>query len=154
MAQAVKVYLADHERSYLTGLVSEKHSCRLLLQRANTLLLADRTHGIWNRYEEIAELLHSSSSTVSSTCRRYVKHGLEIALSGKPKLGRIIKTTKEVEDHLILLVQDKPPEGQRRWTLKLLADQLMKLGLVDRISEVTVYKRLKKLELKINKDKI
>jgi transposase len=154
MTQVIKVYLTDHERNYLEGLVSEGHPCRRLLQRANILLLADRTHGMWNRYEEIAKLMHSSSSTVSSVCRRYAKYGLEIALSGRPSSGHVIKTTKEIEDYLILLVRNKPPKGQKRWTLKLLAERLIELGLVDSISEVAIHKRLKKLGLKINKDKI
>jgi transposase len=151
MSQSKKVYLTDNERNYLKDLVSKEHCCQRLLQRANILLMADRTNGKWNRYKKIAESLYSSSSTVSSVCRQYVKYGLATALRGKPKFGRVIKTTKEVEDHLILLIQSKPPKDQRRWTLKLLADQLIKLGLVESISGVSVHKRLKKLGLKIRK---
>ena len=70
--------------------------------------------------------------------------GLETALGDKPRPGRAPKLTGDVEARLVLLACSQPPEGRTRWTLKLLAEQLVELGLVDSISEVAVYKRLKK----------
>ena len=144
MGQSLKVYLPVDEKSYLEGLISKGSHPSRLLRRARILLLADRSGGTWNRYGKIAEMMHSDPSTVSNICRQYVLGGLEVALNEKPRPGRAPKITGEIEARLILLACSEPPEGQQRWTLKLLAGQLVELGLVDSISEVAIYKRLKK----------
>ena len=79
--------------------------------------------------------------------------GLETALNDKPRPGRMPKLTGDAEARLVLLACSQPPEGRTRWTLKLLAEQLVELGLVDSISEVAVYKRLKKTNLNPGRSK-
>jgi putative transposase len=116
-----------------------------VLTRARILLLADRTNGEWRRYGKIGKALHCNPSTVGDICRRFIMGGLETALFDKPRPGRTPKLTGDAEARLVLLACSQPPEGRTRWTLKLLAEQLVELGLVDSISEVAVYKRLKKM---------
>jgi hypothetical protein len=81
---------------------------------------------------------------VGQVCRRFAQEGLEAALSEKPRPGQAPKITGEVEARLVALVCSEPPTDRTRWTLKLLAEKLVELELVDSISEVAVYKRLKK----------
>jgi len=144
MGQSLKVYLPADEKRALEELIRKGSHPSRLLRRARILLLADRSGDKWNRYGKIAEMMHSDPSTVSNICRQYVLGGLEVALNEKPRLGRAPKITGEIEARLILLACSEPPEGQQRWTLKLLAGQLVELGLVDSIGEVAIYKRLKK----------
>jgi hypothetical protein len=95
--------------------------------------------------EAIAKALRCHRNTVGNVRRRFVTAGLPAALYDKPLPPRAPKKiTGEVEAHLIALACSAPPEGQRRWTLRLLANRLVELGLVDHISHVAVGARLKK----------
>ncbi len=89
-------------------------------------------------------MLRPHRLTAGNVCRRYAREGLDAALSEKPRPGKAPKITGEIEAQLVLLACSNPPEGQARWTFKLLANKLVQLALVDSISEVAVYKRLKK----------
>jgi putative transposase len=154
MGQALRVYSTDTERQQLTTLVrTGQHSAREL-NRARILLLADRSSGKWKRYGEIAEAVGSDSSTVNDICRKYALGGLEIALKEKTCPGRAPKITGEIEARLVVLACSDPPQGQARWTLKLLAAQLVELKLVDSISKVAVHQRLKKTNLSLGKSKL
>jgi hypothetical protein len=81
---------------------------------------------------------------VSNVKRRYFVDGLPDALYDKPRPGAKPKVDGEVEAHLIALACSDPPEGYTRWTLRLLADQLVALEVVESISHVTVGEVLKK----------
>ena len=153
MGQSLRVYLPADEKSILEGLISKGNHPSRLLRRARILLLADRSNGKWNRYSKIAEVMHSDPSTVSNICRQYVLGGLDVALNEKPRPGRAPKITGDIEARLILLACSDPPEGQHRWTLKLLAEQLVELGLVESISTVAVHHRLKKMNLSPGKSR-
>lgn len=98
--------------------------------------------------------MHCNASTVGDICRRFVIGGLETALNDKPRPGRVPKLNGDAEARLVLLACSQPPQGRTRWTLKLLAEQLVELGLVDSISEVAVYKRLKKTNLNPGRSKL
>jgi putative transposase len=154
MEQNMRVYLSPEERQYLeTRIKKGIHSARLLT-RARILLLADRSDGEWRRYGKIAKALHCNASTVGDICQRFIIGGLETALNDKPRPGRVPKLDGDAEARLVLLACSHPPEGRTRWTLKLLAEQLIELGLVESISEVAVYKRLKKMNLNLGKSKL
>jgi hypothetical protein len=93
----------------------------------------------------MAQALRCHRNTIGNIRRRFLAGGLPAALYDKPLPPRAPKKlTGEVEAHLIALACSAPPEGQQRWTLRLLADRLAELGLVDRISHVAVGARLKK----------
>lgn len=88
-----------------------------------------------------------SVKTVGSICRQYVLEGLKAALQEKPQPGAVPKITGEVEARLVTLACSEPPDGRQRWTLRLLAEQIVALGYVDSISNVAVYNKLKKTNL-------
>jgi hypothetical protein len=134
MAQTLRVYLSETERADLEARISKGIHRARVLTRAHVLLLADRSDGEWRRYGKIAEALRCSPDTVTDICKRFVMGGLQAALNDKPRPGRAPKITVDAEARLVLLACSQPPEGHTRWTLKLLAEQLVELGLVDSIS--------------------
>lgn len=144
MSQALHVSLPEADRLYLNNLIRHGHASARVLNRARVLLLADRSQATTRTRQQVAEAALCCAVTVGQICRRYVLEGLEAALSEKLRPGKAPKITGEVEAHLVALACSTPPEGCARWTFKLLADKLVSLELVDSVSEVAVYKRLKK----------
>lgn len=149
MSKQQHVYLKENERLVLEQLIkSGTHSARVIA-RARTLLLLDRSRGQKRTIQEVVEAAMVSQGTVSNIKRRYFSGGLDEALYEKPRPGAKPKITGEVEAHLITLVCSEPPEGHERWTLRLLADELVALDLVDSISHVAVGEALKKMNLSL-----
>jgi DNA-binding transcriptional LysR family regulator len=96
--------------------------------------------------EEIVSALGTGLRTVERVRRRFVTEGLEAAIDHRPQPPRPdkIKIRGDLEKKLIELACADPPRGRCHWTLQLLADQLVVLGLVDTISVETVRQALKK----------
>ena len=148
---ATHITLTQEERTELSQLIkSGKHSARVL-GRARILLLLDRSQGEKRRLQDIADAMLTSIGTISNVKRRYLKGGLEHGLYDRPRPGAKPKIDGEVEAHLIALVCSDPPEGQVRWTLRLLADKLVELELVESISHVAIGDALKKTNLSLGK---
>jgi transposase len=136
--------LSAQERTHLEGLLRRGAAPARVQTRARVLLLSDRSRGEQRTDEEVAAAVLTSASTAKRTRWRFLQEGLEAALAEKPRPGRPPKITGEVEAKLTLLACSQPPEGHRRWTLRLLADRLVELGYVDSISHMAVGNRLKK----------
>ena len=148
---AQQINLTKEERTELSQLIkSGKHPARVL-GRARILLLLDRSQGQKRKLHEIAEGMFTSIGTVSNVKRSYLKGGLEHGLRDRPRPGAKPKIDGEVEAHLIALACSEPPEGQVRWTLRLLADKLVELELVASISHVAVRDALKKTNSSLGK---
>ena len=144
---AQHITLTTEDRTELSQLIkSGKHSARVL-GRARILLLLDRSQGQKRTLQDIADAMLTSIGTISNVKRRYLSGGLEHGLHDRPRPGAKPKIDGEVEAHLIALVCSDPPEGQVRWTLRLLADKLVELELVESISHVAVGDALKKTNL-------
>jgi DNA-binding transcriptional LysR family regulator len=113
------------------------------LTHARILLLADGEDCL---DEEIVSALGTSVRTVERVRRRLVTEGLEAAIDHKPQPPRPdkIKIRGDLEQKLIELACADPPRGRCHWTLQLLADELVVLGMVDTISVETVRQALKK----------
>lgn len=144
---ANKIYvvdLTDKEREFLSNLISRGTQSARKIKRAHILLLADE--GRTDR--EIAQALHTSTSTVQRTRRRFVVGNLERALNDDPRPGASKKLDDKGEAVLATLAQSEPPEGRERWTLRLLSDRLVELKVVDSISYETVRKVLHEKKLK------
>jgi transposase len=107
------------------------------------LLLLDRSQSKTRTIQEIAEAAMVSPETVSNLKRRYFEGGITGALYDRPRPGAKRKVDREVEARLIALTCSDPPEGYERWTLRLLADELVALEVVESISHVTVREVLK-----------
>jgi transposase len=110
-------------------------------------LLLDRSQGKQRSIQEVVEVAMVSQGTVSNLKRRYFEGGLDSALYDRPRPGAKPKIDGEVEAHLIAIACSDPPEGYERWTLRLLADELVTLELVESISHVAVRNALKKTNL-------
>ena len=144
MGQHLRVNLSAEERQHLLNLVDRGSPPARTVTRARILLMADRSTGNTHTYRDIGYLLHCHADRISRTCRRYVLEGLHAALVERPRRGAPPKITGDLEAKLVMLACSDPPDGRKRCTLRLLAEQMVILGHVDSISNVTVYQRLKK----------
>jgi transposase len=139
-----RVELSQAERGELTALLSGgKHSARKL-KRAQILLAADA--GIGDA--EIAKSVGVGGSTVYRTKQRFVLGNLEAALREEPRPGATRKLSGKEEALLVATACSKPPVGRARWTLELLAGELVRLTEHDGISRETVRRRLAENDLK------
>lgn len=136
---------SDHRRQ-LTRLVrSGKHPARVLIH-ARILLKADAGDGGpgWDD-AAIAAALDCGLRTVARIRKKFAEGGLDAAVHRKKPTGRRYrKLDGEQEARLIALACSPAPEGRARWTLKLLADRLVELEVIDAISDETVRRTLKK----------
>lgn len=149
MSKQQHIYLQENERTALEQLIkSGTHSARVIA-RARTLLLLDRSQGQQRKIREVVEAAMVSQGTVANVKKRYLEGGLGKALYEKPRPGAKPKIDGQVEAHLIALVCSDPPEDHERWTLRLLAEKLVALELVDSISHVAVGEALKKMNLSL-----
>jgi transposase len=143
-----KIYIVDltnEERTHLLDFIKSGERSARKLNRARILLLADEGKAD----SEIAAALHTGTATVQRTRQRFVEGNLEGALNERPRPGGQKKLDEKGEAILETLAQSKPPEGRKRWTLELLADQLVQLRVVDSISYETVRQELKKSGLSL-----
>jgi transposase len=139
-----RVELSQAERSELTALLSGgKHSARKL-KRAQILLAA----AAGASDEAIAANVGVGESTVYRTKRRFVLGNLEAALSEEPRPGASRKLSGKDEALLIATACSSPPAGRARWTLELLADELVRLTVHASVSRETVRRRLAENDLK------
>lgn len=142
MAKLYDVKLTEAQREMLLAMTTQGEGGAMSQRRARTLLLADAGRGD----AAIAQALQIGRATVERTRRRFVEEGLPAALqrrvqrrpSKRPKLDG------EKEAHLVAVVCSTPPQGHGRWSLRLLADRLVELSLVESISQETVRRTLKK----------
>ena len=142
------VRLSADERERLEALITKGKSPAQRLLKARILLKADVSEGGegWSD-NQIIKALETSVSMVYRVRKQLVEEGLEAVLSRKkpamPSVPRIFDGEKEAK--LIALACSKPPEGHVRWTLRLLETKVVELGIVDRASDSTIGRTLKKL---------
>lgn len=139
-----RVTLNDEQRAYLHSFIRSGSSSARKQTRCRILLLADRSQGQRLSDEQIAQAALVCQATVAAVRARFVRDGLDAALSEKHRPGHAPKITGDVEAKLTMLACSSPPEGHARWTLRLLADQMVTLEYVDKISHVACYNALKK----------
>jgi len=138
------VRLTEDERQALEGLLSGKRVAADRALRARILLKADVDGDSWSD-TEIADAFDVGVSTVHRLRQRLVEDGLEAALSRRPTSSkRARKLDGAQEARLIAVTCGPAPEGRARWTLRLLADKLVELEVVDSIGRETVRQTLKK----------
>ena len=140
-----RVTLTAEERAALEHLVSAGKAAARKLIHARVLLLAD-THGDNSWDEDIVAALSTSTRTIARVRQQFVTQGLQAAIDRKAQPPRPdkIKIQGDVEQKLIQLACSDPPEGRCHWTLSLLCDELVALGLVRSVSTETVRQALKK----------
>jgi hypothetical protein len=141
-----RVTLDADERAALEQLVNVGNGAARKLIHARVLPLADTSQGDERPDADIVRSLGVSLRTVERVRQRLVTEGMALALNHRPQPARPgkVKIKGDVEQKLIRLACSDPPEGRCHWTLQLLADELVVLGLVDRVSVETVRQALKK----------
>jgi len=141
------VRLSDDEREQLAALIRKGSSPAHRLLKARILLKADVSEAGegWSD-NQIIEALETSASMVYRVRKQLVEEGLEAVLSRKPRatpaVPRIFDGEKEAK--LIALTCSEPPKGRARWTLRLLENKVVELNIVDRASDSTIGRILKK----------
>ncbi|MPZ32720.1 MAG: hypothetical protein GEV13_17290, partial [Rhodospirillales bacterium] len=141
------VRLSADERERLEALIGKGKSPAQRLAKARILLKADVSEAGegWSD-SRIIEALETSASMVYRVRKQLVEEGFEAVLSRKPRatpaVPRIFDGEKEAK--LIALACSKPPKGRVRWTLRLLENKVVELGIVDRASDSTIGRVLKK----------
>src|ERR1051325_3778704 len=143
MAKRYVVELTEEERTQLQAVGKKGKVVARRLRRAQLLLLA--ADGYTDT--DIASALHLGVSTVERTRKRFVEGGVEWALTERPRPGGTPKLQGKEEAFLIATACSAPPRGRQRWTLQLLADRVVEVGLVDTISDETIRRILKKTTL-------
>ena len=145
MSKKYRVFLNGKKRSDLKRLVNTGTEKARKLTRARILLLADESpSGPCKKDKEIMESLGVCARTVASTRQRFTEGDIEGALNEKPRSGRPREFTGREEAKLTLIACSDPPEGRNRWSVRLLADKLVEMEVVDSISRESVRKYLKK----------
>ena len=138
-----RVELSQSERAELMQLMSGGKQAARQLKRAQILLAANA--GV---NEDIAASVGVGGSTVYRTKRRFVEGNLERALSEEPRPGAERKLTGKEEALLVATACSSPPAGRARWTLELLAGEMVKLIAHESVSRETVRRRLAENHLK------
>ena len=139
------VSLNEEEQEVLIRYLRRGKSSARSLTRARILLLADegRDDG------KIAGTLKVSKSTANRIRKRYCEGGLDFALHEKARSGAPSKIDGRIEAQLTLLACSEPPDGRSKWTVRLLADKLVEMEVIDSISHMSVQRLLKKMKLNL-----
>ena len=139
------VRLTDDERQPLVHMTQSGKTAAYKIKHAHILLHVETNGPNWSD-EPVATALHCHSHTVRNVRQRFVEQGLAAALvrkkQAKPSRQCLLDGAKEAR--LIALRCGPPPPGQAKWTLQLLADQLVALHVVETISYETVRQTIKK----------
>ena len=146
MKKKYPVILSGAQREHLKSLIAAGTAPARKLTHARILLKADQSpEGPGWVDEQVADAVEVSQPTVARVRKQYFEEGLEAALNRRPpKREYQRKLDGEQEAHLLALACSEPPEGQARWSLRLLADRLVELEVVEEVSYQTVRRILKK----------
>jgi hypothetical protein len=140
------VRLTDAERKTLEEVIKKLKGTSQKVRRAHILLKADVGGPAWTD-ARISEAFNCRVQTIEKLRKRLVTEGFELALNGKkrqtPPTAPLLDGKGEAK--LISMRLGRPPAGYGRWTLKLLADELVALEIVESISYETVRQTLKKM---------
>lgn len=154
MGKLYYVTLTDEERTILKDLISTGKTQGYRIRHAQILLKLDEIpeNAGWTQ-ARIGEAYRANVTTVSHIAKRFVLEGLESALGRKEQVNRYRKVDGEVEARMLAIACSKAPEGRERWTLQLIADEMVRLGVVDSISDTAVLDTLKKTNLSLGRKK-
>jgi len=139
-AKKYVVKLATDEREQLLEMTRKGEIGARKMKRAQILLKADEG---W-KDKDIIQALNTNRSTVERTRKRFVEGNLGKALNEDPRPGQRVKLSGNAEAHLVALACSDAPGGRDHWPLRLLADKLVELGVVESVSHETVRRTMKK----------
>jgi transposase len=140
--QKYKVDLSKAERAALNELIQNEAPRSRRVKHAKVLLESDRGMSA----AKVADWVGVGHSTVERTRQRYAEGGVEAALNDKPRPGITPKLDGKQAAYVVALACSETPNGQEKWSMQLLADKLVELGIVDEpVSHDTVGRVLKKM---------
>ncbi len=140
------IELTRDERRELRELVKKGKAAAYRIKHANILLKADQAKGgaAWID-EQIVEAFGCHVTTVANVRKRFVNEGFEAALGRKQEgVGRPRKLDGDAEAQMTMIACSEPPEGHARGTVRLIADRLVELNVVDTCSRMAVHRAMKK----------
>jgi transposase len=143
MRKTFVVRLTAEQVTELMEVIKNQAGSHEMIRRANILLAADVEGLNWTD-QRIAEAYHCTRQTVESVRKRFVQRGFEATLRARKRAGRPKKLSGRQEAEIIALRLADPPEGYSNWTLRLVAEKVVELDIVDSISHEQVRKTLKK----------
>ena len=135
------VLLSEEERQQLKDMTRKGVISARVMTRARVLLLSDQQL----KDREVAQRVGVNRLTVAHLRKKYLQGGLETALNEKERPKQAPKLTPQHTALLIAETCSKAPEGRDKWTMQLLADRMVTLGVVESISDETVRRTLKKM---------
>jgi transposase len=139
------LHLPEGEEASLRAMLSKGVESVRSLKRARILLGLHQG----GKAEAVSHQAQVSEATVYNVWHRYEQEGVVSALEEKPRPGQPPKFNEQAQAHLIALACSPAPEGRSRWTFRLLADRVVEIGLVERISHKTIGEELKKKHLSL-----
>ncbi len=149
--QKYVVELTAEERSQLKKIVQADRMAAYRRRHAQMLMASDRGPGGPSMKDvDVAAAFGCTTKTAERLRRRCVEHGIDAALEhGNRGAYRVKALDGEAEAHVIALACGEPPAGRNRWTLKLLADRAVALGITESCSKSSLHRTLKKTTLSL-----
>jgi len=140
MAPRYRVTLIKEERKDLETISTKRKRAARTVLYARSLLVA-----------QVAEALGTTTRSIEHLKKRFIEEGLPAAIERKKRLTppREIQFGGEFEAHLLALACSEVPEGRNRWTIRLLAEKMVELKMVQSVSPMTVCNTLKKMNLSL-----
>ena len=137
------IKLKKKDQRILEQLIIKGSQKSRTITRSRILLMANKG----KTDTQIIEALNTARNTIRTVRYRYVHNDLESAINEQPRPGAPNKFTGRDKAKVTAIACSKPPEGHNRWTLRLIADNMVELDIVDEISHHTVQRVLKKTNL-------
>lgn len=140
MKQQYKLKLKAKDRDQLISIIRKGSEKARKITRCRILLLSNDGES----QSTIAKMLKLTNRTVRNICKRYLKEGLMGAIEEKPRPGQPCIFDGKARAKITALACSQAPEGRSRWSLNLLSDKAVELGIVESISHMQVHRILKK----------
>lgn len=137
------IKLKAKDKEMLQELITKGSQKARTITRSRILLMADEG----KTDTQIMEALSIARNTIRTVHYRYMHNNLESAINEQPRPGAPNKFTGRDKAKVTAIACSKPPDGRNRWTLRLIADTMVELNMVDGISHHTVQRVLKKTNL-------
>jgi transposase len=151
MYKKYTIELSPEEREQINRFIHDNKTSKGIRNRCLILLMADESQGPIPKQIEIAQRVGVSDVTVHHTIKDYCTHGLESTLHyrQRPNPGRPAAITGEEEARIIALACSEPPSGYARWTVRLLTNRVVELGIMESVGRETIRQTLKKRNLSL-----
>ena len=134
------IALDDEQRDLLNRIIEEGKESDRTVMRARILLLSDITVNEKLSVQQVAEMLGTTHTTVQTVRAEYGKGGVEAAVFRKKRADNIEtrRINSKVREQILAVAAEDPPEGHKRWSLRVLREEVIARGIIDRISVDTM----------------